>query len=63
MEDRKRTIDDVDDVDDEDGVVMEEEEQNSDLTLQAVDPEDVIGPDGTIARENDSGPPDPEVKL
>ncbi|HET8622391.1 MAG TPA: hypothetical protein VFM14_02395 [Gemmatimonadales bacterium] len=62
MEDRKRTIDDVDDVDDEDGVVMEEEEQNSDLTLQAVDPEDVIGPDGTIAR-NDSGPPDPEVKL
>ena len=63
MTDRKRTIEDMDDVDDEDGVVMAEQERDSDLTLQAVDPEDVIGPDGTIARENDEGPPDPKVSL
>jgi hypothetical protein len=64
MLDRKRTIDDSDDVDDEDGAVMEEDELDSDLTLHAADPEDVTGPGGTIARDGDEpDPPDPDVHL
>jgi hypothetical protein len=64
MADRKRTIDDIDDVDDEDGTVTEEDELDTDLTLRAADPEDVTGPSGTIARDDDeAGPPDPDVHL
>jgi hypothetical protein len=59
--DRKRTIDDMDDVDDEDGAVMEEDELDSDLTLHAADRDDVTGPDGTVARDNEAGPPDHQV--
>ncbi|MGH7517870.1 MAG: hypothetical protein ACREOC_10425 [Gemmatimonadales bacterium] len=59
--DRKRTIDDMDDVDDEDGTVMEEDELDTDLTLYAADLDDVTGPTGTIARDSEAGPPDPEV--
>ena len=64
MADRKRTIDDTDDVDDEDGAVMEEDELDTDLTLHAVDADDVTGPHGTIARDDDEpAPPDPGVHL
>ncbi len=56
--DRKRTIDDMDDVDDEDEAIMEEDELDSDLTLHAADRDDVTGP-GTMARDNEAGPPDP----
>jgi hypothetical protein len=61
MTDRKRTIDDIDDVDDEDGAVIEEDELDTDLTLHAADPYDVTGASGTLAREEDDGPPDPRV--
>jgi len=64
MDDRKRTIDDVDDVDDEDGAAMEEDELDTDLTLRAVDPADVTGPTGTIARDDDElDPPDPGMRI
>ena len=64
MADRKRTIDDVDDVDDEDGAAMEEDELDTDLTLRVADLNDVTGANGTIARDDDeSEPPDPEVRL
>jgi hypothetical protein len=62
MSDRKRTIDDTDDVDDEDFIQIEEDELDTDLTLHAADPGDVTGPDGTIAREDDDGTPEPGVK-
>ena len=32
---------------------MEEDELDTDLTLHAVDPDDVTGPKGTIARDDD----------
>lgn len=61
MTDRKRTIDDIDDVDDEDGAVLDEDELDTDLTLHAADPEDVTGPFGTIARDDtEPAPPDPD---
>ena len=64
MDDRKRTIDDVDDVDNEDGAVMEEDELDTDLTLRAVDPADVTGLTGTIARDDDElDPPDPGMRI
>ena len=64
MVDRKRTIDDTDDVDDEDGVALEEDELDTDLTLHTADPDDVTGPNGTIARDDDQPfPPDPGVHL
>jgi hypothetical protein len=62
MSDRKRTIDDADDVDDEDFARIEEDELDTDLTLHAADSRDVTGPFGTIAREDDEGPPEPGVK-
>jgi hypothetical protein len=61
MPDRKRTIDDIDDVDDEDFARIEEDELDSDLTLHEADPEDVTGPFGTVAREDDAEEP-PEVR-
>ncbi|HEV8456441.1 MAG TPA: hypothetical protein VGQ24_16225 [Gemmatimonadales bacterium] len=41
MSPRKRTIDDLDDIDDEDGVLEEEKAQETDLDLTIADPEDV----------------------
>lgn len=41
MSPRKPTIDDLDDFDDEDGVLEEEVEQDTDLTLHEVDEESV----------------------
>jgi hypothetical protein len=61
MSDRKRTIDDTDDVDDEDFAQVEEDELDTDLTLHPADPEDVIGPFGTIARDEDEGSADSEI--
>ena len=43
MSDRKRTIDDTDDVDDEDFARIEEDELDTDLTLHAADSRDVTG--------------------
>jgi hypothetical protein len=51
---RRPTIDDMDDVDDEDGAVMEEEQQDDDLTLHPVDPSEITGPGNTIAQEDDT---------
>ena len=62
MSDRKRTIDDTDDVDDEDFLQIEEDEMDTDLALHAAYPGDVTGPSGTIAREDDDGAPEPEAK-
>ena len=59
MTDRKRTIDDADDVDDEDFARIEEDELDTDLTLHAADPEDVTGPFGTLAREEGDEAADP----
>jgi hypothetical protein len=42
MSSRKRTIDDLDDIDDEDGVLEEEISQDSDLTLIVETAEEVI---------------------
>lgn len=42
MSTRKRTIDDLDDLDDEDGVLEEEISQESDLTLIVETEEEVI---------------------
>jgi hypothetical protein len=41
MSPRKPTIDDLDDIDDEDGVVEEEKAQETDLDLTIADVEDV----------------------
>jgi hypothetical protein len=41
MSPRKPTIDDLDDIDDEDGVVEEEKAQETDLDLTIADAEDV----------------------
>jgi hypothetical protein len=41
MSPRKPTIDDLDDIDDEDGVLEEEKAQETDLDLTIVDAEDV----------------------
>jgi hypothetical protein len=43
MSPRKPTIDDLDDIDDEDGALQEEMEDPSDLDLSVVDAEDITG--------------------
>jgi hypothetical protein len=43
MSPRKPTIDDLDDVDDEDGVLEEEKAQETDLDLTIADAEEVAG--------------------
>ena len=43
MSPRKPTIDDLDDIDDEDGVLEEEMAQETDLDLTIVDAKDVAG--------------------
>jgi hypothetical protein len=42
MSTRKRTIDDLDDIDDEDGVLEEEVAQETDLTLNVETAEEVV---------------------
>jgi hypothetical protein len=42
MSPRKPTIDDLDDIDDEDGVLEEEEAEETDLDLTITDAEDVL---------------------
>jgi hypothetical protein len=42
MSPRKPTIDDLDDIDDEDGVLEEEKAEETDLDLTIVDAEDVL---------------------
>jgi hypothetical protein len=44
MSPRKPTIDDLDDIDDEDGVLEEEKVQETDLDLTIAEAEDVIAP-------------------
>jgi hypothetical protein len=44
MSPRKPTIDDLDDVDDEDGVLEDELAQETDLDLTIADAKDVAGP-------------------
>ncbi|HEU4589189.1 MAG TPA: hypothetical protein VFS11_11095 [Gemmatimonadales bacterium] len=51
---RRPTIDDADDVDDEDGIVIEEQQIDADLSLHPVDPSEVTGPGNPIAREDDT---------
>ena len=46
---RKPTIDDQDDVDDEDGILMEELDEDTDLTLR------VEEPDEELDEEDDTG--------
>jgi hypothetical protein len=42
MSPRKPTIDDLDDIDDEDGILEEEKTQETDLDLTIADAEDVV---------------------
>lgn len=51
---RRPTIDDTDDVDDEDGAVIEEQQLDADLSLHEVNPSEVTGPGNPIAREDDT---------
>jgi hypothetical protein len=62
MSTRKRTIDDLDDTDDEDGVLEEEISQDSDLTLIVETAEEVIkGSDPKL--EGPINPDELEVEL
>jgi hypothetical protein len=56
MSSRKRTVDDLDDIDDEDGVLEEEIAQESDLTLVVETAEEVL--EGTDPKLE--GPPNPD---
>ena len=51
---RRPTIDNMDDVDDEDGAVMEEEQQDDDLTLHSVNPSEITGPGNMLLTEDDT---------
>ncbi|HEU4648099.1 MAG TPA: hypothetical protein VFS33_03495 [Gemmatimonadales bacterium] len=51
---RRPTIDDMDDVDDEDGAVMEEQQQDNDLTLHPVNPSEITGSGNPLAEEDDT---------
>ena len=56
MSNRKRTVDDLDDIDDEDGVLEEEIAQESDLTLVVETAEEALeGADPKL-----EGPPNPD---
>jgi hypothetical protein len=61
MSPRKRTIDDLDDLDDEDGVLEEESQADTDLTLRLRDP-DTLGlggtPGGTASEKKPLDPDD-----
>jgi hypothetical protein len=51
---RRPTVDDMDDVDDEDGAVMEEDALDTDLTLHPVDPAEITGPGDRLIEEDES---------
>jgi hypothetical protein len=54
VETRKPTVDDQDDIYDEDGTVMEEDEEDSDLTLRIDDPDAELDAGADLDR-NDKG--------
>jgi hypothetical protein len=53
MSPRKRTIDDLDDVDDEDGVLEEEAAQETDLDLTVEDAEEALGLPAELGLESE----------
>ena len=56
MSSRKPTIDGLDDVDDEDGVVEDESSEESDLTLQVESADDaILGDDSSLESANARG--------
>jgi hypothetical protein len=58
MAPRKPTIDDTDDVDDEDGELVEDVNREGDLTLEVEEPDDVgLGGDAEPAEEEELGGP------
>ena len=56
MSPRKPTIDDLDDVDDEDGVLEEEAAQETDLDLTVEDAEEALGLPAELGRESELDP-------
>ncbi len=50
VENRKPTVDDIDDIDDEDGTLMDEEEAETDLTLSIEDPDEELEPGDDLDR-------------
>ena len=58
MTPRKPTIDDTDDVDDEDGELVEDVNREDDLTLEVEDPDQIgMGGDAETAEEEELGGP------
>ena len=56
MSSRKPTVDGLDDVDDEDGVVEDESLEESDLTLQVESADDaILGDDSSVESANARG--------
>jgi hypothetical protein len=56
MSSRKPTVDGLDDIDDEDGVVEDESSEESDLTLQVVSADDaILGDDSSLESANARG--------
>jgi hypothetical protein len=56
MSSRKPTVDGLDDVDDEDGVVEDESSEESDLTLQVESADDaILGDDSSLESANARG--------
>jgi hypothetical protein len=56
MSPRKPTIDDLDDVDDEDGVLEDEAAQETDLDLTVEDAEEVLGLPAELGLESELDP-------
>jgi hypothetical protein len=50
VENRKPTVDDQDDIDDEDGILMDELDDDTDLTLRVEDPDQEPQPDADLDR-------------
>lgn len=50
VETRKPTVDDQDDIYDEDGTLMEEDEEDNDLTLRVEDPDEELEPGDDLDR-------------
>ena len=50
VENRKPTVDDTDDIDDEDGILIDEEEEDGDLNLRIDDPDQEPQPDADLER-------------
>jgi hypothetical protein len=56
MSSRKPTVDGLDDIDDEDGVVEDESSEESDLTLQVESADDaILGDDSSLESANTRG--------